>query len=103
MPNYKVLQQITVGEETYFPGDVVAETDDGRDWAGMMRLKLVEPTGERQKVLTSEEKSDTVTRKAEVKKAGVWWQVFDENGEKIGSTRDEYEANKIKSDYESGV
>jgi hypothetical protein len=117
MTNYKVLQSIVVGEETYHPGDVVAETDDGRDWSGMVRLKLVEPTGERQKIveqeepvvvespnedLTNNETPAIVTRKAEVKKAGVWYKVFDENGEQLGSaTRDEEEAELIKLEYET--
>lgn len=116
MTNYKVLQSIVIGEDTFHPGDVVAETNDGRDWSGMVRLKLVEPTGERQKNVEQEEpviespkedltnpvKSGIVERKAEVKKAGVWYKVFDENGEQLGSaTRDEEEAELIKLEYET--
>lgn len=114
MTNYKVLQSIVIGEDTFHPGDVVAETDDGRDWSGMARLKLVEATGERQKIVEQEEpvtekpltntvKSGIVTRKAEIREEGKGWlKVYDEKGQQIGkATRDEEEAELIKLEYET--
>lgn len=117
MTNYKVLQSIVIGEDTFHPGDVVAETDDGRDWSGMVRLKLVEATGERQKIveqeeavtetpkedLTNEETPAIVTRKAEIREEGKGWlKVYDEKGHQIGkATRDEEEAELIKLEYET--
>lgn len=118
MTNYKAIQVLRVGEDEYFPGEVFKAIEDGRDWECLVRFNQavettetptkknkstapVTPTPEKE-VLTSEEKSSTVKgKKAEVKKAGVWYQIFDENGEKIGSTRDEEEANKIAADYAS--
>lgn len=122
MTNYKAIHVLRVGEHEYFPGEVFTSIDD-RDWNSLVRFGIAsetneeptdkkitakqveipsEPLPESTEDLTSAEKSDTNVRKAEVKKAGVWYKVFDEAGEQIGSaTRDQEEAELIKMEYET--
>lgn len=52
--------------------------------------------------LITEEVTETPkTKEAKIEKSGVWFKVYDENGNQIGKpTRDETEAELIKIDYE---
>jgi hypothetical protein len=52
--------------------------------------------------ITEQVSETSKTKEAKIQKTGVWFKVYDENGNQIGKpTRDETEAELIKIDYEN--
>lgn len=123
MTNYKAIHVLRVGDHDYFPGEVFAPIDD-RDWNSLVRFGIAsetdekptekkalgkqveipsEPLPESTEDLTSTEKSDTNTRKAEIREESKGWlKVYDEEGNQLGkATRDQEEAELIKMEYET--